>query len=328
MKVKIDVPITADFEVPVLIIGFNRPRYINEQLHCIRSVKPKNLYIACDGPRQIPGELERVDAVRAGFLNGIDWECNVRTRFSPVNQGCCLGVINALKWFFSHERHGIILEDDIMPSVDFFRFSSAMLNHYQHDNRVFSVSGCNLGYNTAPSSVFFSKIMNMWGWATWADRFERVDFEMAEWNRIHFKQLFLLRRLALSPFDIDPGWAGFWRQIFDKQVGPEMCNTWDYQLIFNQIHSRQLTVFPGVNLVRNVGFDSDATHTEHDNHFMIGLDPGQIEWPLSLDSSAIKPDLIFNELYIKERWSFYKRTNWKFHLGRFLRMLIPSRGNK
>jgi hypothetical protein len=318
---QIELPEIGEFDVPVLIICFNRPRYIAEQLRCIRLVKPKKVYIACDGPRSRPGDLEKVSAVRTAFLDGIDWDCKLVTNFSEVNQGCGFGPINAMKWFFTHEREGIVLEDDIMPSVDFFRYSSVMLDLFRDNPTVISVSGCNLGYDTNPSSVFLSKMMNMWGWATWADRFELIDFEMHAWNSVRCKRLYLLRRLAIGPLDFDFGWADFWRVIFERQAGPEKLDAWDYQFIFNQITSGKLTVFPGKNLIRNIGFDSDATHTDHQEHFMIGLEAGGINWPLQVDPEATNPDPVFYEEYIKQKWSFYRRPNWKFYVGNLLRKL-------
>ena len=81
-----------------------------------------------------------------------------------------------MTWFFSEVEKGIILEDDIIPNKDFFDFMGVMLNHYQSNAHVISISGCTLGYNLKTVEVFGSKIMNMWGWATWADRFNQIDF--------------------------------------------------------------------------------------------------------------------------------------------------------
>jgi hypothetical protein len=128
--------------------------------------------------------------------------------------------------------------------------------------------------------------------------------------------------LRIGLLDFDLGWAKFWNNIFNQQAGAEQVNTWDYQFIFNQVHTGKLAVFPGRNLVRNVGFEEDATHTHHHDHFMMGLEAHEMKWPLRVDSARILPDKTFNDRYLKDRWSFYQRPNWKFYIGGILRKCI------
>ena len=195
----IDKPSYDNFETPVLIICYNREAYIEAQLDQIRKVKPVNLFIACDGPRNSLDAV-KVKKVRERYLNLIDWGCTIQTNFQEINHGCFKGVKGALDWFFTYNKEGIILEDDIIPTIDFFLFMEVMLNTYRENNNVFCISGCNLGYTT-PDSIFTSKIMNMWGWATWSDRFFEVDFNILSWKKVSNKRWFLYKKLRSTIFE-------------------------------------------------------------------------------------------------------------------------------
>ena len=109
---------------PVLLIGFNRPDYMAEQIAAVRPARPSRLYISVDGPRSDrPEEGELCRKVRE-CAELVDWTCEVKTLFREKNLGCKYGVSGAITWFFENESEGIVLEDDCRPAVDFFRFAT------------------------------------------------------------------------------------------------------------------------------------------------------------------------------------------------------------
>ena len=309
-------PNTNTFEVPVLIICYNREAYIEEQLNQIRKVKPVNLFIACDGPKDSLDAI-KVENVRERYLKLIDWDCTIQTYFQETNQGCFKGVKNALDWFFKKNKEGIIIEDDIIPTTDFFLFMEVMLKAYRECSDVFCISGCNLGY-ISHNSIFTSKIMNMWGWATWSDRFFEVDFNILSWKKISKKRWFLYKKLRSTIFDFDLNWIDYWISIFNEVVDNETYTTWDYQLIYNQIVSEKLAIYPGVNLIKNLGFGEDATHTTNENHIANNLKTHKLNWPLQIPVK-LTPNRDFYETVLKERWAYYERPNWKYYIGQIMK---------
>lgn len=318
---KLEKPRRAPFTTPVLIIAFNRPQYVKMQLEQLRLVQPKTIYIACDGPREhYPDDLEKVEQVKVSYLEGIDWECDIHTSFSTENLGCSKGPIQAISWFFSRVEFGIILEDDIIPSQDFFGFMAQMLDFYRSQHKVISISGCNFGYQSPSNHVVVSKIMNMWGWGTWANRWHAIDFELKDWPSKARKRWYLHQRLKTGVLDYDAGWIRHWQQIFDKTVTAHKVTWWDYQFIYHQLKWKRVTLFPPVNLVKNIGFDADATHTFEKAHFSKYLSWQELHWPLQMPT-AFKVDCVFYEHYIKGIWSFYKRPNWNYFLGQWLKRL-------
>ena len=47
----------------------------------------------------------------------------------------------------------------------------------------------------------------------------------------------------------------------------EKIDTWDYQWTFTLWSQNQFTILPNVNLISNIGFGVDATHTTSDSEF-------------------------------------------------------------
>ena len=112
--------------------------------------------------------------------------------FSKNNQGCKLGVSNAINWFFEHEREGIILEDDCIPHLDFFIFCQEMLETYRNDERIWSITGHNQQNNIqrGNGTYYFSKYPRSWGWATWKRSWEKYDRDITDWPNIKSKKVF------------------------------------------------------------------------------------------------------------------------------------------
>jgi hypothetical protein len=158
--------------------------------------------------------------------------------------------------------------------------------------------------------------MNMWGWATWADRLREVDFSITSWAGIKHKTPYLLWKLRRHILDLDLNWARYWRDILDGTVKSDRVTWWDYQFIYHQISNGLLSVFPGANLVRNIGLGEAATHTRQPDHFAARLETGELQWPVRICEKP-KADRIFYEEYVKKRWAAYRRPNWKYYLGKF-----------
>src|SRR4030042_6453503 len=145
---------------PVLFLIFNRPDTTEKVFDEIRKAKPKKLFVAADGPRQDKqGEKEKVGRARQIVIDGIDWDCEIKTLFRDKNLGCKVAVSSAINWFFENEEMGIILEDDCLPHQSFFRFCGELLEKYKDDERIMVISGENLlfGRKRTNYSYYFSR---------------------------------------------------------------------------------------------------------------------------------------------------------------------------
>lgn len=249
--------INREFSEPILIVAFNRPDRVEALIEVLRDIRPTQVFLAVDGPR--PGHGSDGDLVgrtrKAAEL--IDWPCQVQTRFLTENLGCGRAVSSAINWFFSIVDRGIILEDDVLPSPEFFDFCAELLERYRDDSRVFAISGCNFvptGIPTQDASYRFSALTHVWGWATWRRAWEHYRFDMRDWR----SRLPLGRRWKAMGGDI--GGFAYWTAVFDWMRWGRI-DTWDYQWTLAQMASGGLTATSNANLVDNVGFREDATHT-------------------------------------------------------------------
>lgn len=238
---------------PIAFLIFNRPDVTHRVFERIASARPKTLLVVADGPRTA-AEAEKCRQTRA-VLEKIDWDCTVFTNFSDTNLGCKLRVSSGLDWVFSQVEEAIVLEDDCIPSISFFQYCETMLDYYRHDERVMVITGSNLqdGVSRTPYSYYFSKLNLVWGWASWRRAWKHYDVTMASWPE--FKDTGLLRTYCDGP-DEEPHWT----RIFDTAYNGQI-DTWDFQWLYACWAHSGLTVTPDKNLISNVGFGPDATHT-------------------------------------------------------------------
>ena len=271
---------------PLLLIAWRRPHTLRQVINAIRPIAPSRLFVACDGPNPDRfGEPEKVAATRAVIENEIDWPCQIERLYSDVNQGCSVGPIRAITWFFEHVEEGIILEDDCVPHPDFIPFCTTLLEYYRYDTRVWCISGNNFqkGQWRGDGSYYFSRYNHCWGWASWRRCWNYYDSNLNSWP--------ILRDSGLleSIFE-DPSERTFWRAIWQRTYLKSVPITWwDYQWTFTCLSNCGLTVLPNRNLISNVGFGEDATHTTGgaiDTAIGEGIDPNKHPSFLLRDAAA------------------------------------------
>lgn len=242
---------------PVLLLIFNRPDLTEQVMDRIRKVEPSQLFVAADGPRTgVPEDPERCEQARE-VATQVDWDCEVHTLFRDENLGLKEAVSSAISWFFEHVEAGIILEDDCVPHPTFFPYCAALLERYRNDKRVMVVSGNNFQSEnrTYPGSYYFSVYNHCWGWATWEEAWVTYDGGISDWPS--------LRNTSWLE-----GWLGsdreaqYWARIFDRVHRGEI-DSWAYPWTFTCWKEHGLSILPSVNLVSNIGFGEQATHTNN-----------------------------------------------------------------
>lgn len=245
-----------DTTPPILFIVFNRLENTMKVFETIRKSKPQKLYISSDGPREdVNDEAKMIFAIRSYLLERIDWKCEVQTLFHEENQGCKYAPQKAITWFFEQEEKGIVLEDDCLPSESFFQFTSELLDKYENDYRVFGISGINFQSDKfdIEKSYYFSRFFMTWGWATWRSRWKRhlliLDDFQTYFNDSSIHKL-IDHKIANDKL------VDFAKKGFNNEL-----DAWDYQWILSCMLNNGLIATPAKNLIQNIGFGPDATHT-------------------------------------------------------------------
>lgn len=260
-------------KTPVVMIVFNRYDNALKVFNQVKKAAPKDLFIIADGPRkQKDGEDEKCRKVRS-ITDEVDWPCTVHKIFSEENLGCAKRVTSGLNEVFSQVERAIIFEDDCVPDLSFFRFCDEMLERYESDRRIMLVSGNNRCPEAVPlkESYFFSKQCQIWGWATWRRAWEKMDLEMRAWNELKKSRLVeSLYKKAAHRY--------YWNSAFDY-VHDGKCNSWAFPWNLTVWREDGFSILPRVNLIRNVGFGKDSTHTKGRSIFE-KLDSRELEFPL------------------------------------------------
>jgi hypothetical protein len=243
------------FHTPILFLVFNRPDTTQQVFDVLRKIKPTKLFIAADGPRlDKDAEKEKCIAVRR-IATQIDWECQLVTLFRDKNLGCGKAVSEAITWFFDHVDEGIILEDDCLPSLSFFHFCNKTLAKYRKNVKIMHIGGCNFqqGMKRGFSDLYFSKIPHVWGWATWKRAWGKYKYSI---SHISTKELdkVVLNNTKKGELRV------YWKRIFSRMIS-EPFDTWDYQWHFAIWENNGLSITPNKNLISNIGFGVNATHT-------------------------------------------------------------------
>lgn len=293
------------FETPILFLIFNRLDTTIKVFEAIKKQKPKYLFIAADGSRKDKaGEFEKCQETRDIVMNGIDWDCEVKTLFRSENLGCGRAVSSAITWFFENVEEGIILEDDCLPNPDFFSYCSVMLEHYRKSEQVMFISGDNFqdGIKRSKYSYYFSAYSHVWGWASWKRAWDNYSFTLSELTEHDFDE-------TLKFYFSNKAEQKYWKTIFLK-MKEGMIDTWDYQVNFSVWSQKGVSIIPNVNLVTNIGFGQEATHT-NGNSKSSNLPTGNI-LPISHPSNFFinsKADKFFYKNNIQSLNLFHRISN-------------------
>lgn len=262
----------SQLTTPVAFIIFNRPKSTEQVFAAIARARPKQLFVIADGPR--PGRTgeQQLCLQTREIIERVDWPCEVQTHYAAMNLGCRDRVSSGLDWLFSNVREAIILEDDCLPHPSFFPYCVDLLDRYRHDYRIGMISGDNFqfGRKTGDGSYYFSKYTHIWGWAGWSRAWQNYDVSARIWPEFHASGNF---DSMTFPFE-----RTAWRSAFEG-VYKARIDTWDYQWTLACWSKSMLTVVPQVNMITNIGFGSDATHTRGESRYA-NLESQAIEWPL------------------------------------------------
>lgn len=252
-------------EVPVLVIGFNRPDVLRKAIQSLRESRPKNMYFACDGPREERESDKRlVDEVHNVMKNEIDWDCEKHYRFLESNQGCAKAVSSAISWVLEDNEYVVVWEDDIIAPYSFLRFCQDMLYKYKDVEEVYQVSGCNYTpmHFKDNADYTFSIHGHIWGWATWKRAWKHFDLNVNDFDEVianvdsrnindFYKKRIKDSALNMknrTPRNIHGSWATVWGYI--------------------KVRDLALSIVPRKHLTSNIGIEGDHTKSQSKQHFL------------------------------------------------------------
>ncbi len=244
---------TYHFNKAVALVVFNRLDCVQRQMEILKSVTPPRLYIISDGARkEVVGEDEKVKEIREYIEANFNWEGELIKIYANENMGCDVRSVTGYHEVFKKEEEAVLLEDDSIPCIDFYKYIEKMLDYYRDIPEIMMVTGFNTSsdYRENGKDYFFSYFPLKCAWATWRRAWTQFD-EWKEkyriWNdRMLYEMLpqrvaNIMRVRILSNYN---GWTA-WDSI------------WDF-LIFYQ---KRYGIISAVNYVQNMGTGrEDAFH--------------------------------------------------------------------
>lgn len=261
---------------PVVLFAYNRPQHLRRTIEALQLdpwAERTELIVHADGardPRAQPG----VEAVRR-YLRGVDGFRRIEIHERPDNLGLARSVIDGVSRVLRSHPALIVLEDDLIVSPRFLQVMNALLERYADEPRVFSVTGYSFptasvrpprGY---PFSVYFSPRISSWGWGTWRDRWESVDWEVRDY----------------ASFAVDPHqrrqlarWGDDLGEMLDAQMRGEI-DSWAIRFSYAAHCQSRLSAWPIRSLVDNIGLDGSGMHCTPDPRLVQQIDPA---WPSEL----------------------------------------------
>lgn len=303
-------------KIPVLFLIFNRKDVAIEALKSIREYQPCRLYIAADGPRPSKaGEKEKCEETRSAVLDMIDWPCEVKTLFRDNNLGCAKAVSGAIDWFFKSEEFGVIVEDDIILSQDFYRFAAEMDERYRDNNRVMCINAQYFGPKEKfKTSYIFSTMGNCWGWATWRRAWKHMDLNMSLFPSTSFRQY----TKAFGLFRATMLYLYYWRHDYRLISSGGDISSWATRWNFNIFANNGLAIVPTKNLTINVGMNEGAHYSATDDdlysHLKLEYLPTTIAHPDKVEADRNIRDIESSDFF-RIRWEglIKKFKNLQFH---------------
>lgn len=305
------------FETPILLITFNRPDHTHKVFEIIKKQKPKYLYVFQDGVRKgNETDKDKCKAVREIFGVTLDWDCELKTFFSDDNLGCGKGPSTGISWFFKNVEEGIILEDDCCPHEDFFPYCEKLLSLYKNNPKISFIGGSSFqdNHQRGDGSYYFSAGPHgTWGWATWRRAWQHFDYMVDSIDKRFIRKL-------INNYFMECRQKTYWMEIYEL-VKKNRCNDscWDYQFYFSCWKYNMLAIIPNKNLITNIGYDEEGTHTiDTNNPAANGL------------TSSIFPIKIPSEIYLDKKADFYVHRNYiqPYEYGLSGLKRIPFRMNK
>lgn len=243
-------------DVPVKINIWIRPELQKKQFEVIKKARPSTLFIISDGGRN-ENECETILKIRDYIDANIDWKCTVYRLYEDENQGMYKMIEKMHQLIWNHVDRCIFLEDDIIPSVDYFRFASELLDKYKDDLRISNICGMNhVGeYKAASSDYFFSRQGSIWGVAMWKRTYD--SYQKMDYTSDTYLYNLLKKRVGKN--------RAFWNRVVCYSKG-DYCEGHiagdEFYLELNMYLNNQLQIIPKKNMISNQGATENAAHVD------------------------------------------------------------------
>jgi hypothetical protein len=274
---------------PILLFVYKRLDTLKKTLESLQSnflAEESELYIFSDAAKYSNDDII-VKEVRT-FLRTINGFKRVYIIEAKKNKGLADSIIDGVSKILESYQNVIVLEDDLVVSVNFISYMNSALKYYKNYNSVFSISGFTTPIRMPISYAYdnyFTKRSSSWGWATWSDRWENIDWVIKDYSKFssNYKN-----RNRFNKMGSDLA------TMLKKQIKGKI-NSWAIRWCYHQYKIDGYTVYPTISKVCNIGFNESGTHTT--NHF----NPFKVEIDITNKRNFnFSSEVILNRIFLKQ----------------------------
>jgi len=187
------------------------------------------------------------------YLKNISGFKSVKIIESSYNKGLANSIIQGVSEVFKTYDKAIVLEDDLILSDNFLSYMNQALNFYKDNNQILSVCGYSpIIKGLCADESFFTTRSSSWGWATWANRWEKIDWTFSNYDS------FIKNKKDIKTFK-HMG-SDMLKMLVNQKKG--LINSWAIRFCFHQFQMGLFSVHPAISKVDNIGInDSFAENT-------------------------------------------------------------------
>lgn len=296
---------------PVVLFGFNRPHHMERVIKALSNntlASETDIYIYIDKPIETDNVnvernkkvLEMLDKQKILLSENFKF---VSVKVASEHKGCKTSIIEGISEIIHKYGKVIVVEDDILTSEDFLELMNAMLDFYYKDERVFTVGGYSEPFRSLRNynkDVYALYRASSWGWATWKDRFDTIDFHL---DKSALKARDTMKRLKKGGTEMQG-------LIKNEILG--MSDAWDVQLAYAHAKQDKISIFPTISRVYNIGLDNTGTHCTDASEQARLQQELQKATPFHLENVDIDKR-IARELYVKRSFDYIGKIRRNFN---------------
>lgn len=278
---------------PICLFTYNRFSETRETIEALQNnflASQSELFVFSDGWKNY-NDRKKVIAVR-DFLKTITGFKKIVVIESELNKGLANSIIDGVTRIINEYNQVIVVEDDLKTAPNFLDFMNECLTHYIDDDSIISISGHSLKFNLPigyEGDVYLNGRAASWGWATWKDRWDLIDWEVKDWNNF--------KNDRNQKIKFNKNGSDMFSMLNDYMEGKN--NSWAIRFCYTQFKLNKFTIFPVISKIDNFGFGVDATNCNVYNRFKIDFDSGQKR------SFLLPEKLTFNDAIVKQVVAFF-----------------------
>lgn len=284
---------------PIVLFVYKRADHTKQVIRALQKCSlsgESQLYIYSDGAGR-DSDLQEVEEVRE-YIYQINGFKEVVVVAREKNYGLAQNILQGVSEVISRHNKVIVLEDDLVCSPYFLEYMNGALAHYEGHDHIFSVSAYNPdmkfpAYYDKP--VYLNYRNSSWGWGTWLDRWEQVDWDVRDFTR------FIRDENLCKAFN--RGGEDLTRMLSRQMQGK--LNSWSIRFTYAHFKQQTYSLCPVKSLIRSIGHDGSGTHSRMTNKFQVELDPDfrDISFPdsLTIDEQVMREFRKFYRLTLKKK---------------------------